>query len=237
VDLREQQGDNSEALIYAEESYNLVAESYNPVHYQVQKAAGIMIDILIRKGDLADAERFSEMTYMNLRDKKNGMDQESIEMSTGSYNLAMCLLLQKGDLVKAEKLSRESIRLRTLKLGMNHPSTNASHELLARILGERNPNGDEAFDEREILLKTSLVVTLKNYGPDGRNNAVANKNIGVFYYQRAHHLTTVFLQQTTFEIAKKHVDEAIRIYSKIYGPTHQYTLDAKATLAYIVRVM
>jgi hypothetical protein len=67
--LRERQRDYSGALILAEESYNLVVEAYDPVHPQVQEAAGILIHILIAKGDLFDAERYAQVTYGNLRDK------------------------------------------------------------------------------------------------------------------------------------------------------------------------
>jgi hypothetical protein len=54
--LRASQGDYSEALTFAEEGYNLVVEAYDPVHPQVQEAAGILIEILIRKGDYYDGQ-------------------------------------------------------------------------------------------------------------------------------------------------------------------------------------
>jgi hypothetical protein len=76
--LQSLQGDCIGAVALAEEAYNLVVEAYDPVHPQVQTAAGILIRILIKKGDLSnlfDAERYAEVTYSNLRDKKNGMDQ------------------------------------------------------------------------------------------------------------------------------------------------------------------
>jgi hypothetical protein len=40
------------ALLLAEEAYNYVAVAYNPVHPQIQKAAGVLIECLIHKGDL-----------------------------------------------------------------------------------------------------------------------------------------------------------------------------------------
>jgi hypothetical protein len=58
----------SDAVIFAEEAYNLVVEAYDPVHPQVQEAAGILITILISKGDLFDAERYAQVTYSNLRE-------------------------------------------------------------------------------------------------------------------------------------------------------------------------
>jgi hypothetical protein len=50
--LRQQQGNLSDELTFAEECYNLVVEAYDPVHPQVQEAAGLLIEILISKGDL-----------------------------------------------------------------------------------------------------------------------------------------------------------------------------------------
>jgi hypothetical protein len=234
VDLREHQGNYSGALLFAEEGYNLVAEAYNPVHPEVQKAAGILIDILIRKGDLFDAERFAVVTYGNLRDSKNGMDQEGIEMATGSYNLAFVILLQDGDLVKAEKLARESFHIRSLKFGMNHPETGASSSLLARILAAGKGPGDERI---LTLAKESLAIILKNQGPDGRDTAVSNNNLAVYYYQQVFVLTTIPAQEASLKLAKTHILEAIRIYSKVYGPTNKSTLDAKATLANILEIM
>lgn len=38
-------------MIFAEEAYNLVVKPYDPVHREVQVAAGLLIDILITKGD------------------------------------------------------------------------------------------------------------------------------------------------------------------------------------------
>jgi hypothetical protein len=64
--LRQHQGNLSLALSFAEEAYNLVVEAYDPVHFQVQVAAGILIDILIRKGNLFDAE-VSNYTSIYLR--------------------------------------------------------------------------------------------------------------------------------------------------------------------------
>jgi hypothetical protein len=54
--LRERQGNYSDALTFAEECYNLVVEAYDPMHPQMQEATGVLIEVLIRNGDLFDAE-------------------------------------------------------------------------------------------------------------------------------------------------------------------------------------
>jgi flagellar hook assembly protein FlgD len=113
-------------------------EAYDPVHPQVQEAAGLLINILIVKGDLFDAERYAQVTYGNLRDKKNGRDQESEEMATGAYNLADVIYRQKGDLIKAEELARESLRIRTLIYGSNCQKVSLCCDLLAGIREENH---------------------------------------------------------------------------------------------------
>jgi hypothetical protein len=42
------------------------------------------------------------------------MDQESEPVAEGAYNLANVILQQKGNLIKAEELARESLRIRSL---------------------------------------------------------------------------------------------------------------------------
>jgi hypothetical protein len=47
--------------------------------------------------------------HCTLRDKKNGIDQESEAVADGAYNLADVIFRQDGDLIKAEELARESL--------------------------------------------------------------------------------------------------------------------------------
>jgi hypothetical protein len=103
-------------FIRCSDFYNLVVEAYDPV----QEAAGVLMNILIKKSDLYDAERYAQVTYSTLRDKKNGIDQESEAVAEGAYNLADVIYKQKGDLIKAEELIRESLRIGSLIYDSNH---------------------------------------------------------------------------------------------------------------------
>jgi hypothetical protein len=49
--LRLYQANFADAVVFAEEAYNVVAMAYNPVHPEVQQAAGALIDCLVNKGD------------------------------------------------------------------------------------------------------------------------------------------------------------------------------------------
>jgi hypothetical protein len=177
--LRQQQDNLSDALTIAEECYNLVVEAYDPVHPQVQEAAGVLIHILIRKGDLYDAERYAQVTYGNLRDKKNGIDQESEAVAKGAYNLADVIFKQDGNLIKAEELARESLRIRSLIFNSNHESVSISGSLLANILRIQSKLGDETRG----LFERFLAISTRNQGPDGSYTAAANHHLGLFYGQ------------------------------------------------------
>jgi hypothetical protein len=112
--LRVVERNYADALTFAEETYNCAAVAYNPVHPKVQSAASTLIECLTLKGDLCKAELFAQMTLDSLRDPKNGLDQQSEAVAKGYYDLASVIEEQRGDMVKAEKLVRESIRIRVL---------------------------------------------------------------------------------------------------------------------------
>jgi tetratricopeptide (TPR) repeat protein len=224
--LRQRQDGYSGAVAFAEEAYNLVVEAYDPVHSQVQEAAGVLIEVLIAKDELFDAERYAQVTYGNLRDKKNGIDQESEVVAKGAYNLANVIYQQKGDLIKAEELARESLRIRTLIYDSNHSTVDLSCGLLASILSVQGKLGDETRG----LYERSLAISIRNEGPDGFNAATGNYNIGEYYQELAIKQSTVDAMRTHLTIAKSHFVEAQRISSKIYGPTHPNTVDAASRL-------
>jgi hypothetical protein len=97
--LRRDEGNCADALVYAEEAYNCVAVAYNPVHPKVQNAAGDLIECLTRKGDFDKAELFAQMTLDSLKDPKNGLDQQSEAVARGYCDLASVMDDQRGDYV------------------------------------------------------------------------------------------------------------------------------------------
>lgn len=85
VDLRERQFDIVGAVVLAEEAYSLLVEANDCAYPKVQEAAGISISFNA-------AERYAEVTYRNLRDQKNGIDQEDDEIANSSFNLSEAIL-------------------------------------------------------------------------------------------------------------------------------------------------
>jgi tetratricopeptide (TPR) repeat protein len=231
VNLRRAQGDSSGAVTFAEEAYNLVVDAYDPVHPQVQEAASWLIESLIQQGDFSNAERFSEQTYANLRDIKNGMDQEGEQVAKGAYNLAEVIFRQgNGDLIKAEGLARESIRIKDQLYGAHDRRTGVNYLLLSRILRTQGEFGDETKE----LLERSLAIFTINEGPDGMNTAVVNIEIGEFHYNFAMVQSTISMKRTQLQLAKSYSEEAIRIELKIHNPTHPSSIVAASLLSNVL---
>jgi hypothetical protein len=232
--LRERQGNYSESINYAEECYNLVVEAYDPVHLLVQKAAGLLIGVLIKNGNLFDAERYAQITYSNLRDKKNGINQESEEVAMGAHNLAGVIIQQGGDLIKAEVLAREALRIRTLIYVEDDHHIGYSCNLLGRVLLGQNKYGDETRD----LLKRSLATDIKHEGPDAVNTAFSHRDLGLFYQHLAQmDQPTVELIRMYLQLAKTHYEESLRIRTKIFGSSDFKTLEVEKKLADISRII
>jgi hypothetical protein len=78
---------------------------------KVQEAASTLIRYLIHKGDLGPAETFAQMTLDSLKDPMNELDQQSEAVAQGYHDYATVINKLNGDLDKAEKLARESLRI------------------------------------------------------------------------------------------------------------------------------
>jgi hypothetical protein len=101
---------------------------------------------------LFNAERYAEQTYQSLKDTKNAIEQESEVVAHGAYNLADVIRRQVGDLIKAGKLARESLHIRTHLYGANDQFVGASSMLLTKVLLGKNELGDETKELFERLL-------------------------------------------------------------------------------------
>eukprot|EP00596_Hydrurales_sp_CCMP1899_P000899 CAMPEP_0119041090 /NCGR_PEP_ID=MMETSP1177-20130426/11235_1 /TAXON_ID=2985 /ORGANISM="Ochromonas sp, Strain CCMP1899" /LENGTH=300 /DNA_ID=CAMNT_0007006807 /DNA_START=405 /DNA_END=1307 /DNA_ORIENTATION=- len=227
-ELRRNEGNYADALQFAEEAYNYEAVVYNPVHPKVQNAASTLIECLTRKGDLCKAELFAQMTLDSLKDPKNGLDQQSEAVAKGYYDLAEVVREQRGDLVKAEKLVRESLRIRVV-INSNSFLVGYSVCLLATILRMQNKLGSETKE----LLEQSLANGIRNFGPDGTNAAIDHFNFGMYYRELAEGQQTVGTRIEYFHLSEIQTKEALRIFTKIYGPNDPKTLDFLSELSTI----
>jgi hypothetical protein len=233
VELRQYQGDYLGAVTFAEEAYNLVVDTYNPVHPQVQEAAGLLIDCMIKKRDLSNAERFAEQTYANLRDIKNGTDQEGEIMARGAYNFADIISRQDdGDLIKAEGLAREALRIRDKLHGAHDSRGDVTYLLLAKILQKQGKLGGETNE----LFERSLAICGRDEGPDGVNTAGVHVDIGNFHYQLAMTLSTStrHTKRTQLLPAKSYSEKAEQILTKAHGPNHPNRVAVSSLLSAVL---
>jgi tetratricopeptide (TPR) repeat protein len=229
---RIRQNDLAGALIYAEEAYDCVAVAYDPVHWQVQEAAGILIDCLIHMGDLDKAQLYAQLTLDNLKDPANKVDQESEACALGYYNLGNVIFRQEGDLVRSEMLIRESLRIRAQLNGPERYHVASSMGLLGKIL-----NVNKCGDEVKKLLLDSLAIYIEFEGPDGVNTKIANSNLGHFYMKLANTHVTADKKLANLKLSKAYCKEALRIYTKIFGPTDHRTIEATSELSIIIHML
>jgi hypothetical protein len=230
--LRSREGNYTDALPFAEEVYNCFAVAYNPVHPKVQSAASTLIECLTCKGDLCKAELFAQMTLDSLKDPNNGLDQQSEAVAKGYYDLANVIMVQKGDLVKAEKLVRESLRIRVL-INSNNNFAENSISLLASILMIQGKLGSETKE----LFEQSLAISIRNYGPDGTNTAIDHFNFGIYNRQLASKQQTISKRKEYFSLSEIEFKEALRIYTKVYGLDDPKTLQYSSELSTTRRLL
>jgi hypothetical protein len=216
-------------VIFFEEAYNCAAVAYDPVHPEVQFAAGYLIECLIHKGDLYDAERFAQMTFDSLKDPANRVDQDSEAMAEGYYNLGNVIVMQNGDPVKAERLAREAHRIRIHLYGNNSVHIGPSASLLANSLRLHGKLGDETRELYDCFLARAIM----NEGPDGISTAVGNFNLGLLHLNLADRQLTGDKRKEHLCLAKPYVKEAIRISIKIHGSNHQHTIQYTSILLVI----
>jgi hypothetical protein len=178
-----------------------------------------------------NAGRFAEQTYANLRDIKNGINQEGEEVAEGAYNLAGVILQQNdGDLIKAEKLARESLGIRTQLYGPDYDSVGMSCVLLARILHDQGKHGDETKE----LLERSLANFIRNEGPDGVNTSLLNIELGRFHHRHAMMQAKTSTRQRQLLQSKSYLEEGMRIEMKLHNPTHPNRVLAASLLSHVV---
>jgi tetratricopeptide (TPR) repeat protein len=230
-EIHRDEGKFDKALIFVEEAYDCVAVTYNPVHPEVQDVASSLIECLICKGDFEHAETFAQLTIESLKDPGNRLDQESGAVAKGYHDLGNVIFQQKGDLVKAEKLVRESLRIRTRLYGGDHRKVGMSTGLLASILLAQGKLGIETKE----LYERTLVIDIKNFGSDGFNAAVSNSNLGSLYYQQAEANQSAGIRKEHLLLSVSKLNEALRIYTKIFGPDHPYTMNASSQLSIVTR--
>jgi hypothetical protein len=229
-DLQLKQGHHADAVAFAEEAYNCVAVVYNPVHPKVQKAAGKLIECLTHKGDFYDAERFAQATLDSLKDPGNEVDQQSEEVARGYYNLAHVINeQQQGDLVKAEMLVRESLRIRARIFHNDDSHVGMSTGLLANILHSQG----NLCNETKELYERSFAIDIKNEGLEGVNTAAANGRLGIFYHQLAKSQQNGKTRKEHLLLSQSKCKEALRIYTKIFGPDDPKTIIASSDLSMI----
>jgi hypothetical protein len=178
---------------------------------------------------LLSAERLTQATLDSLKDPANGIDQGSEVVATGYHNLANVIAEQKGDCVKAEILVRESLRIRTNLYNDDHQRIGMSVGFLTNILSLQGKMGDETKE----LYERCLAIQTKQEGPDARNTAVVNIDMGEFYHDLAEIQQTTEMKVEYLRVSLSKHKESVRIYTEILGPDNPTTMAASSKASLI----
>jgi hypothetical protein len=108
-------------------------------------------------------------------------------VATGAYNLTDVIYRQVRDLMKAEELAREALRITSLINDSNHHRVGWACNFLGSVLSKQGQLGEETRGLCEHFLANSI----RNNGPDGSDTASSNWQLGLFYWRLAGMQTTV----------------------------------------------
>jgi hypothetical protein len=90
-------------------------------------------------------------------------------------------------------------------------------------------------DETKELYQRCLVIQTKQEGPDARNTAVVNIDIGDFYHDLAKIQQTSEMRVEYLRVSLSKHKESVRIYTKILGPDNPATMAASSKVSLISR--
>jgi tetratricopeptide (TPR) repeat protein len=189
----------------------------------------MLIECLILKGDFDHAETFAQLTLDSLKDPANKLDQLSEAVAKGYFNLGNAISHREVDIVKAENLLRESLRIRTLVHGLDHFYVGQSVSSLALILTSQEKLGDET---REFY-ERALAINIKYCGPDGLNTVRSTTNLGHYYHNLANIQESIETRNELLRLSRIKFIEVLRIYTKIFGPDDPKTIDTSHNISII----
>lgn len=166
-------------------------------------------------------------------DPANGLDQQSEAVAEGYCRLAYVIHQQRGDSIRAEKLVRESLRIRKRLYADDHSFVAICNGVLACILQSQG----NFTDETKELFERCLAITIKNSGPDVKNAAVCNSNLGDFYKELSEEPQTAETRKEHLRLSQSSYKEAQRIFTKIHGPDNLSAIKASSNYSMISQML
>ena len=163
-------------------------------------------------GDIERAVRLAE--YLCDGSYRNFRDPDSLAKAERTYLLGRVYNANK-QYEYAERVLRAALVWYERVYGVNHTKTGACVTELGLALLDQN----KLDDETRAVLQRVLDINVLNQGPNAESVGIANDNLGIFHEKRGEYVQ-----------AKRFYKEALRIYTKVYGPEHPETVQVKENL-------
>jgi tetratricopeptide (TPR) repeat protein len=224
------QSKNNEAKAVFEELYNFIVEIHYPDHPLVLTAANRMIEILITLEEYEDAERYARISYECLTRPTDTESEEvadaAMTLASVTYNLICCG--KDGNMAEAEMLARKSLRITQKNHGCD---TSSVKIILSNILSKKDGDHD---CERKSLLEQCLASYIKAQGVDGIFVARVNNGLAKVHFSMAANLPPGDARIEQMHVAGSYIEEAVRISTKIHGPSHPQTVSFESDLFHMM---
>jgi tetratricopeptide (TPR) repeat protein len=147
------------------------------------------------------------------------LDQQSEAVARGYFNLGNVTYQQNGELVKAEKLVRESLRIETRLYDDDHANRVQAQGKLS--------------SETKELHERCLAIDIKNFGPEGINTAASNGNLGEFYHRQAEASRSAGTRKEHLLLSLSKFKEVLQIFTKILGHDNPRTIENSSQLSIV----
>lgn len=190
-------------------------EALGPDHADTLAAIGELAALLLRTGELEEAERLHRQRLKALEEREGPAHFETLDAVHG---LAV-LLRAMGRLEEAEACHRRAFQAREEVLGSTHPSTMVSANSLATLLQNMG-----RLKEAEELFRRSIALLEEARGPEHPETLLFVGN-----------LATVLIAAARYAEAEPLCHRALKGRTKTLGPAHPDTLTAVNELALLLQ--
>jgi hypothetical protein len=228
-----------EARKMFEDSYNLMAETYDPSHPKVLAIGSLLINILIEKKEYYDAERFSRICYECL---KRTDDCESYlmckvmrDLANASFNLFV-IDNNKDTLnsIEIEMLLRNAINIEEKYYG--HDSIDMIKLLLQLVSVIRFFKNENRENEIKAILEDILAISIKktHVSPSIFQTGIS---FAQFYLALADKLPRSDDKITNLTKSKSYYEEAILIGEIVYEADNEQLNKLRLCLSSIINLL
>lgn len=224
-----------DATVYVEEAHEILAVLYSRDDPKFLRSAESLIDNYMDLENFYKCELFARVCYEELT---RPIDTESLDVAEFALALGQALngLFKKGaeggNIEEAEMLIRKSIRI-SKKFYIANGILIINLCALSTTLALKK----DLSEERRLLLQQILDIRLGRVEGAEIYVGYSQNNLGLYHLDVSKSLPTGNARAEHLNLALSYCKEAVRISTKISGPTHIETIRHRTTLSEVSELL